>query len=120
MFPLLLLAVVVLGFPASGAAGDASVAFAEPGAPELPVFVSETRDEVLLRIPVDVPVDPDSVEVQLAGRDVSVTARERDGGREVHSRPIRLAGHAVESGASARYDGGWLTVAIQKRKPARQ
>jgi HSP20 family molecular chaperone IbpA len=119
MFRLLLLVVALLGLPARGTAGEASLALAQPP-PELPVFVSETGDEVLLRIPVDVAVDPDTVEVQLAGRAVSVTARERDGGREVHSRPITLDGHAVESGASARYEGGWLTVAIQKRKSAQQ
>jgi len=86
-----------------------------PSPVELPVFVTETTDKVLLRIPVAVAVDPDTVEVRLAGRAVSVVARERDGGRRVRSREITLQGHAVESGAEASYDDGWLTVEIHKR-----
>jgi len=74
---------------------------------------------VLLRIPVRVAVDPDSVEVRLAGRALSVSARERDSGRQLHSRAIELDGTAVEAGAEATYDDGWLTVELRKRKPGR-
>ena len=116
MFLALLIGSVLFGIPTLAPAAEVTVALV-PASPELPVFVSETPDQVLLRIPVEVAVDPDTVEVRLAGRAVSVTARERDSGRRLHSRAITLQGQAVEAGAEASYDDGWLTVEIRKRKP---
>jgi HSP20 family molecular chaperone IbpA len=112
----LLIGSVLLGIPTIAPAVE-TVALA-PATPELAVFVSETSEQVLLRIPVRVAVDPDTVEVRLAGRALSVTARERDSGRQLRSREITLRGAAVEAGAEASYDDGWLTVELHKRKPA--
>jgi len=117
MLRALLIASVLSGIPTIAPAIE-TVALV-PATPELAVFVSETPDQVLLRIPVRVAVDPDSVEVRLAGRALSVTARERDSGRQLHSREITLDESAVEAGAEASYGDGWLTVELRKRKPAR-
>ncbi len=110
----LLIGSVLLGIPTIAPAIE-TVSLV-PAAPELAVFVSETPDEVLLRIPVRVAVDPDTVEVRLAGRALSVTARERESGRQLQSREITLDGAAIEAGAEASYDDGWLTVELRKRK----
>jgi HSP20 family molecular chaperone IbpA len=83
----------------------------------LNVAVTETTDAVRLRIVATAEVVPGSVEVQLAGRDVSVIAR-GTGGRALRSQTIRLAEPAIEAGATADYDDdGSLTVTLPKVRP---
>jgi hypothetical protein len=51
----------------------------------------------------------------LADRALTVRARNA-AGDEIRSGPIRLAGPATETGATAAYEGdGWLTMTLRKR-----
>lgn len=84
---------------------------------DLPVVVTETAETVRLRILVPEEVDPGSVEVQLAGREVVVVAR-RTSGISIRSKTLRLAEAAVEQGATADYEpDGSLTITLQKVRP---
>ena len=83
---------------------------------ELPVAVTETPDRVRLRVSVPdaEQIEPGSVEIQLAGRDVTIVARSRSG-RRLRSRPLRLAGPASEDGVTANYENDrTLVVTLPK------
>jgi len=96
------------------------VALALPAlAVELPVAVTETPDRVRLRVsaPDAEQIEPGTVEIQLAGREVTVVARSRSG-RPLRSRPLRLAGPASEDGVTADYeDDRTLVVTLPKIQP---
>ena len=84
---------------------------------ELAVRVSETPETVQLRILLPEDVPPGSVEVQLAGRDVVVTAR-GSGGRHLRSRSLWLSEPVVEDGAQADYEpDGSLTITLRRAHP---
>ena len=86
-----------------------------PAAAALAVSVSETPDAVLLRIGAPRDVEPESVEVQFAGRETVVLARDAMG-RPIRSQPLRLPEPVVEEGASADYDGdGALVMTLRKQ-----
>jgi len=89
-----------------------------PAAAALAVSVSETPDAVLLRIGAPRDVEPESVEVQFAGRETVVLARDAMG-RPIRSQPLRLPEPVVEEGASADYDGdGALVMTLRKQATA--
>ena len=69
----------------------------------LAVSVSETPDEVRLRIKASGDIEPGSVEVRFAGRKAVVMARDAEG-RAVRSQSVRLPAPVDEEGASADYD----------------
>src|SRR5207247_89037 len=71
-----------------------------PAAAALAVSVSETPDAVLLRIGAPRDVEPESVEVQFAGRETVVLARDATG-RPIRSQPLRLPEPVVEEAAHA-------------------
>ena len=86
-----------------------------PAAAALAVSVSETPDAVLLRIGAPRDVEPESVEVQFAGRETVVLARDAMG-RPIRSQPLRLPEPVVEEGASADYDDdGALVMTLRKQ-----
>src|SRR6185295_1247564 len=81
----------------------------------LAVSVSETPDAILLHIEASGDIQPGSVEVQFAGRETVVLARDTDG-RRIRSQPLRLPEPVVEEGSSAGYDAdGALVVALRKQ-----
>ena len=91
----------------------------DPSAPDLPVLVVETPQEVQLRMRVPLGIDPGSLDVVLNGRRVRVLAREAGTNRLVRSREMRLKAPAVEEGADAEYGAdGWITVRL-RRPPLR-
>src|SRR6059036_1229902 len=105
-----------------GSAGDLGTSPDDrgPGAASaaLAVSVSETPDAILLRIQASGHVEPGSVEVQFAGRETVVLARDADG-RPIRSQPLRLPEPVVEEGASADYDGdGALVMTLRKQATA--
>ena len=84
----------------------------------LAVSVSETPDAILLRIQASEDVEPGSVEVQFAGRETVVLARDADG-RRIRSQTLRLPEPVVEEGSSAGYDaGGALVMTLRKQTAA--
>ena len=92
----------------------------DPSAPELPVLVVETPEEVRLRMRVPLGIDPESLDVVLNGRRVRVLAREAGTNRPVRSREMRLKAPAIEEGADAEYGAdGWITVRL-RRPPSRR
>jgi hypothetical protein len=83
---------------------------------DLRVFVDENASRAELQIQIPPSVDPASVEVKLAGLEVTVVARDARTGEEVRSRTLRLQGPAVEEGALAEDEGeGWLAVKLRKK-----
>jgi HSP20 family molecular chaperone IbpA len=92
----------------------AALAAASELARALPVIVAETPDAVELRIRLPEDVDPGSVEVRLDGTQATVLARDGSG-RELRSKVVQLERPAVEEGAVARYEDGWLAVTLQRR-----
>jgi hypothetical protein len=85
----------------------------------LAVSVSETPDTVLLRIQASGDVEPGSVEVQFAHREMVVLARDAEG-RSIRSQPLRLPELVVEEGASAGYDAdGALVMTLRKQATIR-
>jgi HSP20 family molecular chaperone IbpA len=105
--------------PIRGAPGDfrpdgAATPAQEPSV-RLPVETRESDGNVrlLIRLPAD--VQPDSVELQLAVREIVVLAR-RTGGEEVRSGVILLGAPPSEDGVAAEVgDDGLLTVTLPKR-----
>jgi len=86
----------------------------------LAVSVSETPDAILLRIQASGDVEPGSVEVQFAGREAVVLARDADG-RRIRSQPLRLPERVVEEGSSAGYDAdGALVMMLRKQTTAQE
>lgn len=86
----------------------------------LAVRVVEGDAAVRLRVAVPAGVDPDSVEVRLDGRSVTVLARDVTG-RRLRSSPIVLREAPSESGARAiRRPDGSVTIVLPKpgRVPA--
>ena len=77
------------------------------------LIVEEEGDTVEVWIDLPARVDPDSVEVQLAGRVVAVIARD-DAGHTLRSAPLHLREPVVEDGAAARSEGSWLVVELRK------
>jgi hypothetical protein len=105
-----------------GSASDPSAAPDDrgPGAASaaLAVSVSETPDAILLRIQASGDVEPGSVEVQFAGRETVVLARDANG-RRIRSQPLRLPEPVVEEGSSAGYDAdGALVMTLRKQATA--
>ncbi len=89
---------------------------ARPLSDELRVYVDENSSRAELQIQLPASVDPESVQVQLAGREVTVVARDSRTGEQVRSRTLRLRGPATEDGALAEDEGeGWLAVRLRKR-----
>src|SRR5262245_149501 len=76
--------------PARGASGDGGESETTEASVRLPVEARETGDDVRLRIRLPAEVKPDSVELQLAGREVVVRARGVQG-EELRSGVILLA-----------------------------
>src|SRR5262245_17832218 len=100
-----------------GRAAELVPAPAPPPAPEAEelraVIVEQEGDTVEVWIDLPARVDPDSVEVQLAGRVVAVHARDAPG-RALRSAPLRVREAVVEDGATARTEGSWLVVELRK------
>ena len=87
-----------------------------PGAATLEIWVAEHGDAVEVHVAPVPGVVPDSIEVELAGRSVSIRARSVDG-RRLRSEPVLLREAAVEEGASAFYEpDGSLTLTLRKEK----
>ena len=82
----------------------------------LDVEAREGDDHVVLRIRLEEPVDPGSIDIRLDGRTVVVRARSRDGER-LRSPTLRVAAPLVEEGATAKHSDGWLTVTLRKQQP---
>ena len=83
----------------------------------LPVLVTETPRAVRLRIQLPEDVDPGSVEVQLAGREVAVVARSASG-EQLRSETQRLSEPAVEDGAQADWEpDGTMTITLPRASP---
>ena len=88
------------------------------GTHELPVAMTETPGAVRLEIAVPDDVEPGSIEVELAGLEVAVVARNTSGER-IRSRPLRLSEPASEDGARADYEAdGSVVVTLPKARPA--
>jgi HSP20 family molecular chaperone IbpA len=103
---------ILISYPGSATPQD-------PSAPEFPVAVVETPDEVRLRMRVPMGIDPGSLDVVLNGRRVRVLAREAGTNRRIRSRELRLKAPAMEEGADAEYGAdGWVTVRL-RRPPSR-
>ena len=86
-------------------------------ASRLPVFVTETPGAVRLRVQLPDDVEPGSVEVQLAGREVAVIARSATG-EQLRSEPQHLAEPAVEDGAQADWEpDGSVTITLPRARP---
>jgi len=84
---------------------------------KLPVLVTETPGEVRLHVQLPEDVDPGSVEVQLAGREVAVVARSTSG-EQLRSEPHRLTEPAVEEGAEADWEpDGSVTITLPRARP---
>jgi len=95
-----------------------ALARAEPTA--MPVVVIETAATVELRIRLGERIDPGSVEVEIAGRAVTIRARDAAGGNRVYERRFIMHEPVVEEHAAAQYDGtAWLTVVLRKQSPPR-
>ena len=85
----------------------------------MPVVVVETSTTVELRVRVGERIDPGSVEVEIAGRTVTVRARDAAGGDRVYERRFVVHQPVIEEQAAAEYDGAeWLTVVLRKQSPA--
>jgi len=83
---------------------------------DLSVAVVETPRTVRLRIHLPGTIDTGSIEVMLAGRDVTVRAQDLDG-RPIRSQTLRLRRPAVEDGARADYAAdGWLTITLRRAR----
>src|SRR5262245_45651499 len=96
-----ILLVLVAGVVLFAHAVDGGATDPESATPsELPVLVTETPENVHLRVLLPEDVPPGSVEVQLAGRDVVVIAQ-GSGGRQLRSRSLWLSEAAVEDDARA-------------------
>src|SRR5947209_2575274 len=81
----------------------------------MPVVVVETSTTVEFRVRVGKRIDPGSVEVEIAGRTVTVRAREA-GGERLYERRFILHEPVTEERATAEYDrAGWLTVVLRKQ-----
>jgi len=79
------------------------------------VVVVETSTTVEFRVRVGERIDPGSVEVEIAGRTVTVRAREA-GGERFYERRFILHEPVIEERATAEYDrAGWLTVVLRKQ-----
>ena len=91
-------------------------AFAAP----LPVIVVETPTTVELHLRIDERIDPGSVEVEIAGRTVTIHARDAASGERVYERKFRVHEPLVEEQATADYHDGRLIVVLRKRPPARR
>ena len=83
---------------------------------ELPVAMTETPAAVRLEIALPEDVEPGSVEVELAGRDVAVVAHNARG-EQIRSQPLHLSEPAVEDGVRADYEAGSLVVTLPKARP---
>ena len=80
----------------------------------MPVVVVETSTTVVLRVRVGERIDPGSVEVEIAGR--TVTVRARAAGERLYERRFILHEPVIEEHAAAEYDrAGWLTVVLRKQ-----
>jgi len=84
----------------------------------LPVIVVETPTTVELHLRIDERVDPGSVEVEIAGRTVTIHARDAASGERIYERRFHLHEPVVEEHATAEYERGRLTVVLHKRPPA--
>jgi HSP20 family molecular chaperone IbpA len=108
----------VLAGSAIASAADPPLTAARDQPRALPVSVHETSDVVQLRVQLPSGGDPGSVEVQLDDLTVTVLAR-GPGGIALRSDRLTLRAPAVESDATADYEGdGWLTVTLRRRPPA--
>src|SRR5215831_15583080 len=80
----------------------------------LPVETHESAESVRLRIRLPPEIEPDSVELELKGREVVVRARSSGGG-DLRSGVIVLDEAPTEDGADAQLeDDGLLVVTLQK------
>ena len=84
----------------------------------MPVVVVETSKTVELRIRAGERIDPGSVEVEIAGRTVTIHARDVAGDGRVYERRFVLHEPVIEEHAAAEYAKGWLTVVLRKRSAA--
>jgi hypothetical protein len=101
---------------ASGVAAGAGTSFVVPDA-EPPVALAVAVDErpgvVRLRVALPDDVPPESVEIQVDGRDVMVLM-EDVAGRPRHAQSLRLSRAVVVRDAEANYaDDGLLTVTLR-------
>jgi hypothetical protein len=79
------------------------------------VSISETTGAVLLRIEVSGEVEPGSIEIQFAGLETVVLARDTQG-RAIRSQSLRLPALVSEEDASAdRAADGALVMTLRKR-----
>jgi hypothetical protein len=105
---------VVLMLPGASAS-DPSPA---PASAALTASVSDTPAAVRLRIQASGDVEPDSVEVRVAGHKAIVLARDAEG-RAIRSQRLRLPEPVVEGESSAAYDAdGALVVTLPKQATA--
>jgi hypothetical protein len=85
----------------------------------LPVLVTETPGSVRLRIQLPEDVEPGSVEVQLAGSEIAVVARNASG-EQIRSESHRLTEPAVEDGAEADWESdGSMTITLPTARPGK-
>jgi len=85
------------------------------GTSSIPVLVVETPTTVELRIRLIERMDPSSVELELAGRTVTIHARDAATGERAYQRRLTLHQPVIEERAAAEYDGGkWLTIVLRK------
>lgn len=117
--------VLVVGYALSGVVGGHAVDTIRPlavtsGQATVPAWVvDETAHSVRVVIHFPPGTDPGSFEVQLAGAEVIVVARNAEGSH-IRSQALRLREAPVEDGATADYEGdGWLTVTLRKRAAER-
>ena len=79
----------------------------------------ETPGAVRLRVQLPEDVEPGSVEVQLAGREVAVVARSASG-EQLRSESHRLTEPAVEDGAEADWEpDGSVTITLPRARPGK-
>ena len=108
---------LVLGMSGPSSSG-AGIATADRAPVALAIWVSETRDALLLHIQASRDVEPGSVEVRFAGRKTVVLARDV-AGRPIRSRALRLPALVLEEGSSADYDtDGTLVMTLRKQTAA--
>lgn len=81
----------------------------------LRVEVYEGTSDVRLRIRLPADVDPGSVEILLAGTDLTIYARDSTTGRRAYERRLVLNGLVRETGVRAESEGSqWLRVVLPR------
>jgi len=84
----------------------------------MPAVVVERSTTVEVRVRMEDRIDPGSVEVEIAGRTVTIRARDVAGGDHVYERRFVVHEPVIEEHAAAEYDSeGRLTIVLRKQAP---